>query len=70
MTELCHSVGRCKQDMAKMCVDAVIAVADLSRKDVNLDLIKVGQTHSSVQLAFMTVQNAHVAPFLCPPAIV
>ena len=37
----CDSVGRCKQDMAKMCVDAVLAVADLSRKDVNLDLIKV-----------------------------
>ena len=35
------SVGRCKADMAEMCVKAVLAVADLSRKDVNLDLIKV-----------------------------
>lgn len=34
-------VGRCKQEMAQMCVDAVLAVADLDRKDVNLDLIKV-----------------------------
>jgi chaperonin GroEL (HSP60 family) len=34
-------VGRCKQEMAQMCVEAVLAVADLERKDVNLDLIKV-----------------------------
>mmetsp|Transcript_46572 Transcript_46572/g.149564 ORF Transcript_46572/g.149564 Transcript_46572/m.149564 type:complete len:363 (+) Transcript_46572:3-1091(+) len=34
-------VGRCKRDMAEMCVNAVMAVADLERKDVNLDLIKV-----------------------------
>jgi T-complex protein 1 subunit epsilon len=27
--------------MAEMCVRAVLAVADLERKDVNLDLIKV-----------------------------
>lgn len=35
------SVGRVKRDMAEMCVKAVLAVADLKRKDVNLDLIKV-----------------------------
>eukprot|EP00241_Pyramimonas_parkeae_P002611 CAMPEP_0114244756 /NCGR_PEP_ID=MMETSP0058-20121206/11515_1 /TAXON_ID=36894 /ORGANISM="Pyramimonas parkeae, CCMP726" /LENGTH=522 /DNA_ID=CAMNT_0001357729 /DNA_START=105 /DNA_END=1673 /DNA_ORIENTATION=+ len=34
-------VGRCKKDLADMCVKAVLAVADLERKDVNLDLIKV-----------------------------
>ena len=34
-------VGRCKRDMAEMCVKAVLAVADLARRDVNLDLIKV-----------------------------
>ncbi|GMH45955.1 hypothetical protein BSKO_13919 [Bryopsis sp. KO-2023] len=34
-------VGRCKRDMAEMCVKAVLGVADLERKDVNLDLIKV-----------------------------
>ncbi|KAK9817040.1 hypothetical protein WJX72_008790 [[Myrmecia] bisecta] len=34
-------VGRKKRDMAEMCVKAVVAVADLERKDVNLDLIKV-----------------------------
>mmetsp|Transcript_24196 Transcript_24196/g.29343 ORF Transcript_24196/g.29343 Transcript_24196/m.29343 type:complete len:537 (-) Transcript_24196:464-2074(-) len=34
-------VGRCKKEMAKMCVEAVLAVADLERKDVNLDLIKL-----------------------------
>ena len=35
------SVGRCKREQAEMCVKAVLAVADLERKDVNLDLIKV-----------------------------
>ena len=34
-------VGRCKRQMAEICVQAVVAVADLKRKDVNLDLIKV-----------------------------
>jgi T-complex protein 1 subunit epsilon len=34
-------VGRCKKEMADMCVKAVLAVADLERKDVNLDLIKI-----------------------------
>ena len=28
-------------EMAEICVKAVMAVADLERKDVNLDLIKV-----------------------------
>lgn len=36
------SVGRLKRQMAEICVRAVLAVADLPRKDVNLDLIKVG----------------------------
>ena len=35
------SVGRHKRAMAEMCVKAVVAVADLDRKDVNLELIKV-----------------------------
>lgn len=35
------SVGRYKRQMAEICVKAVIAVADLQRKDVNLELIKV-----------------------------
>lgn len=34
-------VGRCKRDMAEICVRAVLGVADLERKDVNLELIKV-----------------------------
>lgn len=34
-------VGRCKRSMAEMCVQAVLGVADLERKDVNLELIKV-----------------------------
>jgi T-complex protein 1 subunit epsilon len=32
--------------MAEICVKAVLAVADLDRKDVNLDLIKVSQFFS------------------------
>jgi hypothetical protein len=38
---VCYSVGRVKRDMAEICVKAVLAVADLPRRDVNLDLIKV-----------------------------
>eukprot|EP00758_Cryptobia_borreli_P004567 Tbor_TRINITY_DN4459_c0_g1::TRINITY_DN4459_c0_g1_i1::g.8015::m.8015/K09497/CCT5; T-complex protein 1 subunit epsilon len=34
-------VNRDRDHLAQLCVDAVIAVADLDRKDVNLDLIKV-----------------------------
>lgn len=34
-------VTRCKREMAEVCVKAVLAVADLERGDVNLDLIKV-----------------------------
>lgn len=36
-----RSVGRLKRQMAEICVKAVMAVADLERKDVNMDLIKV-----------------------------
>jgi hypothetical protein len=35
------SVGRLKRQMAEICVKSVLAVADLGRRDVNLDLIKV-----------------------------
>ncbi|KAE8667228.1 T-complex protein 1 subunit epsilon [Hibiscus syriacus] len=34
-------VNRCKRHLAEISVKAVIAVADLERKDVNLDMIKV-----------------------------
>lgn len=34
-------VGRNKRALAEMCVKAVLAVADLDRRDVNLDLIKL-----------------------------
>lgn len=36
-----RSVGRLTRRMAEICVKSVLAVADLSRRDVNLDLIKV-----------------------------
>lgn len=35
------SVNRCKRSLAEIAVKAVVAVADLERRDVNLDLIKV-----------------------------
>lgn len=35
------SVNRCKRSLAEIAVKAVLAVADLERKDVNLDLIKI-----------------------------
>lgn len=34
-------MNRCKRSLAEIAVKAVLAVADLERKDVNLDLIKV-----------------------------
>ncbi|GAB0497801.1 hypothetical protein MMPV_009138 [Pyropia vietnamensis] len=34
-------VHRMKRELAEMCVEAVLAVADLDRRDVNLDLIKL-----------------------------
>lgn len=42
------SVGRHKRELAEMCVKAVLAVADLERRDVNLDLIKVCRVAGSV----------------------
>ena len=38
-------VGRVKRDMAETCVRAVLGVADLERRDVNLELIKVCRDH-------------------------
>jgi len=34
-------VSSCKEQLATICVDAVLAVADMARRDVNFDLIKV-----------------------------
>ncbi|PPD79730.1 hypothetical protein GOBAR_DD23337 [Gossypium barbadense] len=36
-----YCVNRCKRPLAEIAVEAVLSVADLERKDVNLDLIKV-----------------------------
>ena len=36
-----NRVNRCKRRLAEIAVKAVLSVADLERKDVNLDLIKV-----------------------------
>ena len=42
--------------MAEICVKAVIAVADLQRKDVNLELIKVS-LHSATCYRFFGCHN-------------
>merc|ERR1712110_920111 len=34
-------INKCHEQMAKIAVDAVLAVADLEKKDVNFELIKV-----------------------------
>lgn len=53
------SVGRVKRDMAEICVKAVLAVADLKRKDVNLDLIKVSiRTFTQADHSFAYCVNA------------
>ena len=72
----CCRVGRYKRQMAEICVKAVIAVADLERRDVNLELIKAMLSLSScTQLAHALVQYhtnccCHIVelatPFLCP----
>lgn len=42
MTALCSKVVReHKQKIAEIAVDAVLAVADIERRDVNFDLIKI-----------------------------
>lgn len=44
MTEYClifFRVNRCHRQMAEIAVDAILSVADLQRKDVDFELIKV-----------------------------
>lgn len=43
-------INKFREKFAKMCVDAVLDVADIDRKDVNLDLIKVeGKTGAKLE---------------------
>ena len=43
-------VSKCKRKLARIAVDAVLQVADLERKDVNFELIKLaGMTGSSIE---------------------
>ena len=39
--QLFCSINRCQRKMAEIAVDAVLSVADLERKDVDFELIKV-----------------------------
>lgn len=42
MTSLCSKVvSKSKRKLAEICVKAIMDVADLERKDVNFDLIKI-----------------------------
>ena len=38
---VCFSVSRCQRKMAEIAVEAVLSVADLERKDVDFELIKM-----------------------------
>ncbi|PHT72610.1 hypothetical protein T459_23395 [Capsicum annuum] len=50
----------CKRSMVEIAIKAVLAVADLERKDVNLDLIKVeGKMPNQIQ-------HANIAILTCP----
>ena len=51
-------VGRYKRQMAEICVKAVVAVADLERKDVNLELIKVRAQLITVLMFLSKLLNA------------
>jgi T-complex protein 1 subunit epsilon len=43
-------VSKCKRKLATIAVQAVLTVADLERKDVNFDLIKLeGKTGASLE---------------------
>ena len=53
-----------------MCVDAVVAVADLSRADVNLDLIKVRTTNSKMLPYYLPeFQKCRSPKFSCRSAV-
>lgn len=41
MIEYFFSINKCHRQMAQIAVDAVMAVADLEKRDVNFELIKL-----------------------------
>ena len=47
--------------MAEICVKAVIAVADLERKDVNLELIKVEPLFDLLNIVLMAAKKVLTA---------
>ena len=38
---MCFSINKCHRQMAEIAVNAILAVADMERKDVDFELIKV-----------------------------
>ena len=42
MPTLFLRINRCQRKMAEIAVDAILCVADLERRDVDFELIKVG----------------------------
>ncbi|PHT52505.1 T-complex protein 1 subunit epsilon, partial [Capsicum baccatum] len=56
-------VNRCKRSMAEIAVKAVLAVADLGRKDINLNLIKVeGKMPKQIEDAKIAILTCPVEP--------
>ncbi|KAM3382308.1 hypothetical protein P3S68_007882 [Capsicum galapagoense] len=64
MTNLSSNiVNRCKRSMVEIAIKAVLAVADLERKDINLDLIKVeGKMPKQIQHANITILTCPFKP--------
>ncbi|KAF4378710.1 hypothetical protein F8388_006161 [Cannabis sativa] len=61
-------VNRCKRALAEIAVKAVLAVADLERKDVNLELIKVEGKVGDMSHPQMPkqIEDAKIAILTCP----
>ncbi|KAL5581749.1 hypothetical protein UlMin_014191 [Ulmus minor] len=65
-------VNRCKRDLAKIAVKVVLDVADLERKDVNLDLIKVEGKLEGIDKDIShpqmpkRIEDAKIAILTCP----
>jgi len=59
------SVGRLKRQMAEICVKAVLAVADLPRRDVNLELIKVCSMFLSLHRSTAATRQISLQQICC-----
>ena len=70
MNSSVHSINRCHEHMAKIAVDAIMAVADFERRDVDFELIKVRymfeglkdtlKDYSKLNSIYMLAQRKHI----------